>query len=134
MQWKKFFIPPVAIYAVIFLFISVLVGAKMDADATWVWIVSLVITVVGLILATSCTKPSTAQVGLKYGVAWLVVFVVLDLFNRSVCRMGLLQRLEILSALRAHAPCACCSCRKRDGVEFHSHKRKAYESTMCAFL
>lgn len=79
MQWKKFLIPPVAIYAVIFLFISALVGFKMDAEATWVWIASLVITIVGLVWATRYVKPATMQEGLKYGVVWLVVLVVLDL-------------------------------------------------------
>jgi hypothetical protein len=34
MNWKNIIIPPVAIYAVIFLFISALVGAKANADAT----------------------------------------------------------------------------------------------------
>ena len=80
MNWEKLLLPPVAIYAVIFLFISALVvGFKMDAEATWVWIVSLLITIVGLYLATNYAKPSTRQEGLKYGIAWLVVFVVLDL-------------------------------------------------------
>ncbi len=79
MNWKKLLLPPVAIYAVIFLFISALIGADMDADASWVWVVNLLITIVGLYLATNYAKPSTRQDGLKYGVAWLVVFVVLDL-------------------------------------------------------
>lgn len=79
MNWKKMLVPAVAIYAVIFLFISALVGAGVDADATWVWVVSLAITIVGLAWATRYVKPATMQEGLKYGVAWLVVLVVLDL-------------------------------------------------------
>lgn len=33
MQWKKFLIPPVAIYAVIFLLISAFIGATIDQTA-----------------------------------------------------------------------------------------------------
>lgn len=73
MQWKKFLIPPVAIYAVIFLLISAFIGATIDQTA--VWIVALVITIVGLVWATRSAKPSTKQEVLKYGVAWLVAVV-----------------------------------------------------------
>ena len=57
-DWKKFLIPPIAIYAVIFLFISALIGAKIDAEALWVWIVNLGISVVGLYIATGYAKPT----------------------------------------------------------------------------
>ena len=78
-DWKKFLIPPVAIYAVIFLFISALIGAKIDAHALWVWIVNLGISVVGLYIATNYVKPKTWQDGLKFGAVWVVVLVILDL-------------------------------------------------------
>ena len=79
MNWKKLLLPPVAIYAVIFLFISVLVGAKMNQTAPWVWAATLIITLVGLYLATNYAKPKDWKDGLKYGLVWLVVLVVLDL-------------------------------------------------------
>lgn len=79
MDWKKLLLPPVAIYAVIFLFISALVGAKVNAEATWVWIVSLLITIAGLYLATNYVKPKNTQEGLKYGAIWLVILIILDL-------------------------------------------------------
>ena len=78
-DWKKFLIPPVAIYAIIFLFISALIGAKIDQHATWVWIVTLVISIVGLYIATNYVKPKDWQKGAKYGVVWLAIFIVLDL-------------------------------------------------------
>lgn len=79
MTWKNVLIPPVAIYAVIFLFISGLIGAEIDQTALWVWIVSLVISIVGLWIATGYAKPSSMQQGLMFGLAWLALFVVLDL-------------------------------------------------------
>lgn len=79
MNWKKVLIPPVAIYAVIFLFISALVGAKVNQEGMWVWLVSLIISVVGLYLGTQYAKPHTRKEGLTYGVLWLVIFVALDM-------------------------------------------------------
>ncbi len=79
MNWKKLILPPVAIYAVIFLFISALVGAKVNTDALWIWIVSLVITIVGLYLAVRYVKPSDLREGIIYGLVWVAVLVVLDL-------------------------------------------------------
>ncbi len=78
-EWKKYLIPPVAIYAVIFLFISALVGAKINAEEVWVWIVTLVISVFGLYIATNYVKPKNMQEGLKYGAVWVVILVILDL-------------------------------------------------------
>lgn len=79
MDWKKLILPPVAIYAVIFLFISVLIGAKINQEATWVWLVSLAITVVGLYLATNYAKPVSLSQGLIYGLVWLIILFVLDI-------------------------------------------------------
>lgn len=78
-DWKKYLIPPVAIYAVIFLFISALIGAKIDAEAYWVWAVNLGISVIGLYLATNYAKPKNWQEGLKYGLVWTAIFFILDL-------------------------------------------------------
>lgn len=79
MNWKKFVLPPLAIYAVIFLFISALVGANIDQHATWVWVVSIIISIVGLFFAANFAKPKNWKGGLIYGVVWLVIFFVLDL-------------------------------------------------------
>lgn len=78
-DWKKYLLPSVAIYAVIFLFISALIGAKIDAEAVWVWPVNLIISVVGLYIATNYVKPKTWQEGLKFGAVWVVILVILDL-------------------------------------------------------
>lgn len=79
MNWKKYLLPPLAIYAVIFLFISALIGAKIDQHATWVWVVSLCVSAVGLYIATNYVKPPNWQAALKYGLVWLVIFFILDL-------------------------------------------------------
>ena len=79
MNWKKIVLPPVAIYAVIFLFISTLIGAKVPTGGVWITIVNFIITIVGLYLATNYAKPKNMQNGLVYGLIWLVIFVVLDL-------------------------------------------------------
>ena len=79
LDWKKLFIPPIAIYAVIFLFISALVGAKIDTHAIWIWPITLIISVAGLYIATNYVKPGNWKDGLKYGIVWLVVLFILDL-------------------------------------------------------
>ena len=78
-DWKKYVIPPIAIYAAVFLFISALIGAKIDQHAAWVWIVTLAISIVGLYIATGYVKPKNWQEGAKYGVMWLVILFILDL-------------------------------------------------------
>lgn len=79
MTWKNALIPPMAIYAVIFLFISALIGFKIDQTALWVWIVSLGLSIAGLVIATRHVQPASAGEGFRYGLVWLVVFIVLDL-------------------------------------------------------
>lgn len=78
MNWKNFLVPPVAIYAVIFLFISALIGAKIDQTATWVWVVSLVIDIIGLYIASKYVAAKDTKEGLTYGLAWVLIFVILD--------------------------------------------------------
>jgi hypothetical protein len=79
MNWKKLLLYPLAIYGVIYLFICVLIGLKMDQHQTWVWIAGLVISIVGLFVATKYAKPKNIREGIIYGLVWLVVFFVLDL-------------------------------------------------------
>lgn len=79
MTWKKALLPPAAIYAVIFIFISFLIGAKLATDADWVTITDYVITIFGLYLATNYAKPKNTKEGLTFGLVWLAVFVVLDI-------------------------------------------------------
>ena len=79
MNWKKLLLPSPAIYAVIFLFISALVGAKVSTEAIWVWIVSIIISIVGLYLAVNYAKPKNVKEGLIYGLVWLAIFFILDL-------------------------------------------------------
>lgn len=78
-MWKKYLLPPLAIYAVIFLFISALIGAKVETEQTWIWLVTLVISIIGLYMATNYAKPKNAKDGLLYGVVWLMILFVLDL-------------------------------------------------------
>lgn len=80
MNWKKILIPPAAIYAAIFLFISALIGFKIDQTKLWVEIVSWIILIIGLYLAINYVKPKNWQEGLKYGIFWVFILFVLDLF------------------------------------------------------
>ncbi len=75
---KKFLVPPVAIYGVIFLFISFLIGMKADAEAFWVYLVSLAILISGLYIATNSIKPTNTNEGLKLGMIWLIILIILD--------------------------------------------------------
>lgn len=79
MTWKKFVLYPVGIYAVIFLFISALIGAKVDQHTTWVWLVTLVISIIGLYLATDYAKPKNWKEGITYGLVWLLILFILDI-------------------------------------------------------
>lgn len=82
MNWKKLILPPVAIYAVIFLFISALIGMKVvqfGQQVLWVWIVDLIITIVGLYIAVGIAKPKNTKEALIYGIVWVIVLFVLDL-------------------------------------------------------
>lgn len=77
-NWKKHIIPPVSIYGAIFLFISFLVGFKINQNAFWVWIVSLLILSTGLFVAINHVKPKMDE-RWRLGATWVVVLVVMDL-------------------------------------------------------
>ncbi len=79
MHWKKLILPPIAIYAVIFLFVTVLIGAHISTEVIWVTIVNFVIMIIGLYLAISYAKPKNLKEGLIYGLIWLAVFFLLDI-------------------------------------------------------
>ena len=76
---KKLFVYPAAIYAVIFLFISVLVGAKINTHASWVTVATLIISIIGLYIASRAAKVDSAKNAVILGLVWVAVMVVLDL-------------------------------------------------------
>lgn len=79
MNWKNLLVPPVAIYVANFMFISALIGFQIDQTATWVWIVNIIITIVGLWIATNMIKPASVKDGLMLGIGWIVIMLILDL-------------------------------------------------------
>mgnify|MGYP001604039138 CR=1 FL=1 len=79
MHWKTALIPPLAIYATVFMFISALIGFKIDQNAPWVWVVGVGITIGGLIIALRYARPTTVKRGLLLGFVWLALFIALDM-------------------------------------------------------
>jgi len=79
LDWKKLILYPAAIYAVIFLFISALIGFKINASADWVMIVTTIISVIGLYIASRAANIRDFKKALILGLVWVIVMVVLDL-------------------------------------------------------
>jgi len=79
MNWKKFVLPPFAIYAIIFLFISSLIGLEINHSQLWVKIVGWVVTIVGFYLAVAYAKPQNISQGFVYGIVWAIILFGLDL-------------------------------------------------------
>lgn len=78
LNWKKLILYPAAIYAVIFLFISALIGFKIDANAGWVGIVTTIINLVGLYLAARAADIKDLKKAIILGISWVLVLVFLD--------------------------------------------------------
>jgi lysylphosphatidylglycerol synthetase-like protein (DUF2156 family) len=79
MNWKTLFITPIDIYGVISILIVVLVTMNIDRDASWVWLVGLIITAVGLYIATRYIHPQSLKKGFLISLGWLAIFIVLDI-------------------------------------------------------
>lgn len=79
LDWKKLILYPAAIYAVVFLFISALIGFKIDAKADWVMIATTLISVVGLYIASRAAKVDSLGKAAILGLSWVLVLFILDL-------------------------------------------------------
>jgi len=79
LNWKKLFVYPAAIYAVIFLFISALIGFKINQTAGWVTWATLAISIIGLYIAARAAKLKSTKDTLILGITWVAVMIVLDL-------------------------------------------------------
>jgi len=77
-DWKKLLLYPVAVWVVIYLFICVLVGLKINANANWVMVVTTLISLVGLFIASRAAKVDGIGKALVLGIAWVLVMVILD--------------------------------------------------------
>jgi len=84
MNWKKLILPPVAIYAVVFLAVAILSGTGDVPGIGLLAVVGLftfiyIVPVVGLFLATLYAKPKNIKEGFIYGVVWFLILLALDL-------------------------------------------------------
>lgn len=79
LTWQKLILYPAAIWAVIYLFICALVGFKMDTSASWVWIVTIIISIIGLYIASRAANIKELKKALILGLVWVIVMVILDL-------------------------------------------------------
>jgi hypothetical protein len=79
LTWQKVVLYPLAIYAAIFLFISALIGFKIDQTAPWASIASYVISIAGLYIASRAAKMDTRKNAVLLGLSWVIVMVILDL-------------------------------------------------------
>lgn len=79
LTWQKLILYPAAIYAVVFLFISALIGFKINQTASWVMVATTLISVVGLYIASISAKIETMKTAVILGLVWVVVMVILDL-------------------------------------------------------
>jgi hypothetical protein len=79
MNWKTLFITPIAIYGVISILIVLLGILNIDRDSSWVWLTGLIITAIGLYLATRYIHPQSLKQGFLISLVWLAIFIVLDI-------------------------------------------------------
>ena len=79
MNWKTLFIPPIAIYGIVTVWIVILGIFHVDGNALWVWAIGLIITGIGLYLAAKYTDPRNLRRGFLISLGWLAIFVVLDI-------------------------------------------------------
>ena len=80
MNWKTLFIPPIAIYGAVSIWIVVSGSMNIDGNSPWVWAIGLIITTIGLYLAAKFVRPQSLRQGFLITLGWLGIFVVLDIF------------------------------------------------------
>ena len=79
LNWKKLVLYPAAIWAIIYLFICLLIGFKLNASANWVMIVTTLISVAGLYFFASAAEIKDWRKAIILAVIWVLVMLVLDL-------------------------------------------------------
>ena len=79
LTWQKLILYPAAIWAVIYLFICLLIGFKIDQTANWVMVATTIISIVGLFIAARSAKAESLKKAIILGLVWALVMVVLDL-------------------------------------------------------
>jgi hypothetical protein len=79
LDWKKLILYPLAIYAVIFLFVSVFVGLKINTHATWMTVATLAISIIGLYIASRAAEVDSIKNVLILCLVWVLVMVILDM-------------------------------------------------------
>lgn len=79
LTWKKLILYPAAIWAVIYLFICALIGFKLNASADWVMMVTTIISIIGLYIASRAANIKELKKALILGLMWVIVMVILDL-------------------------------------------------------
>jgi hypothetical protein len=79
LTWQKLVLYPAAIWAVIYLFICALIGFKVNTMADWVMIVTTLISLVGLYIASRAVNIKDIKKAIILGLVWVIVMVILDL-------------------------------------------------------
>ncbi|MDD5702068.1 MAG: hypothetical protein PHU23_08435 [Dehalococcoidales bacterium] len=101
MNWKTLFIPPIAIYGTVSVWIVILGIFHVDGNSLWVWAIGLIITGIGLYLAAKYIHPKSLKQGFLISLVWLVIFVVLDIILASA-----FTGLEYFSDWKTYLPYA----------------------------
>jgi len=77
MDWKKGIGLGVLLWVIIFALISVFIGFNIY-DNTWMKIVTEIIVAVVAFVLAGVIKPKDARAALMYGIAWVIIGVILD--------------------------------------------------------
>ncbi len=76
---KKLLLYPAVVWVVIYLFICILIGFKINTSADWVMMATTLISIVGLFYAAKIAGIKDFKKALLLGLVWVLVMVVLDL-------------------------------------------------------
>ena len=79
LTWQKLVLYPLAIWVVIYLFICALIGFKISTTADWVMMVTTLISVIGLFIASKSAKLDSWRNVIILAIVWVLVMFVLDL-------------------------------------------------------
>lgn len=79
LTWQKLVLYPLAIWVVIYLFICALIGFKISTTADWVMMVTTLISVVGLFIASKSAKLDVYKNVIILALVWVLVMFALDL-------------------------------------------------------
>lgn len=79
LNWKKTIGFGIIIWVVIFIFVTILVGFKVNTEAFFWWLITEIVLIITTVILAKKLTLTKIQVALSTGLVWVIITLILDL-------------------------------------------------------